>query len=539
VSPVRRPKAGTPHWVIDVAGDPIEVGGHCGLHIDLQLEAAAPMRGDWVATDAGSRYLVDDVHLVRSRRHAQVKRYQLRVLRLPKMRALTVQQPWAWAIVHGGKDVENRTQAWGYRGPLAIHAGSGGRGAARQVDWAAHVDVHDMIAELTRPHVHREHYTTDLIAGTRWSRNHTTRVPSLLDQLEHSMPSSQGESSGARGFESRPVARLEALDALIRIDRDSADWCTVLDPDRAVPLVDGAASYVWVTAAAGRALSPRQGRHGRTAIVCCPWHRVESDIRSWWAQARILAGWDSPAWQPHASCPLCGQAGSLADPVVGERRDVHALPGDVGPSTIGVLAEHIRVEAFRRSSTGRSSRAGARGRRRRPDGPALPDAADPPAATAPSPLRCTPGDSSTRMQPQRRTGAGTRTRPYAPGRAGTSCPRRGAIPRRTGLPSPTWSARAVPSSRSRSGPSDGGCDVSWSLASPPSHDGSAVMAEVSSLAAKRAESADRTRRCGVCGSEWFLLARAGGELPAVTMDVDGSVTGYAGVPVCADCGTQS
>lgn len=40
------------------------------------------------------------------------------------MKALTVQQPWAWAIVHGGKDVENRTQAWSYRGPLAIHAGA-------------------------------------------------------------------------------------------------------------------------------------------------------------------------------------------------------------------------------------------------------------------------------------------------------------------------------------------------------------------------------------------------------------------------------
>jgi hypothetical protein len=39
------------------------------------------------------------------------------------MRALTVQQPWAWAIVHGGKDVENRTQEWSYRGPLLIHAG--------------------------------------------------------------------------------------------------------------------------------------------------------------------------------------------------------------------------------------------------------------------------------------------------------------------------------------------------------------------------------------------------------------------------------
>lgn len=39
------------------------------------------------------------------------------------MRCLTVQQPWAWAIFHG-KLVENRTQLWGYRGTLAIHAGS-------------------------------------------------------------------------------------------------------------------------------------------------------------------------------------------------------------------------------------------------------------------------------------------------------------------------------------------------------------------------------------------------------------------------------
>lgn len=40
------------------------------------------------------------------------------------MKALTVQQPWAWAIVEGGKDVENRTQVWSYRGSLAIHAGA-------------------------------------------------------------------------------------------------------------------------------------------------------------------------------------------------------------------------------------------------------------------------------------------------------------------------------------------------------------------------------------------------------------------------------
>lgn len=40
------------------------------------------------------------------------------------MRILTVRQPWAWAIIHGGKDVENRTRnlAGEHRGPVAIHA---------------------------------------------------------------------------------------------------------------------------------------------------------------------------------------------------------------------------------------------------------------------------------------------------------------------------------------------------------------------------------------------------------------------------------
>ena len=41
------------------------------------------------------------------------------------MRILTVRQPWAHAIIHLGKDVENRVRniAGAYRGPVAIHAG--------------------------------------------------------------------------------------------------------------------------------------------------------------------------------------------------------------------------------------------------------------------------------------------------------------------------------------------------------------------------------------------------------------------------------
>ena len=39
-----------------------------------------------------------------------------------EMRALSVQQPWAWAIAAGKKPIENRTWPTTYRGLLAIHA---------------------------------------------------------------------------------------------------------------------------------------------------------------------------------------------------------------------------------------------------------------------------------------------------------------------------------------------------------------------------------------------------------------------------------
>lgn len=40
------------------------------------------------------------------------------------MKAITVRQPWAWAIMQAGKNVENRSRniVGSYRGPLVIHA---------------------------------------------------------------------------------------------------------------------------------------------------------------------------------------------------------------------------------------------------------------------------------------------------------------------------------------------------------------------------------------------------------------------------------
>lgn len=52
------------------------------------------------------------------------------------MKCLTVRQPWAWLIIHAGKDIENRTWATRYRGPLAIHAGKA-RPSRAEYDWVA------------------------------------------------------------------------------------------------------------------------------------------------------------------------------------------------------------------------------------------------------------------------------------------------------------------------------------------------------------------------------------------------------------------
>lgn len=41
------------------------------------------------------------------------------------MKAISIRQPWAHAIVHLGKDIENRNWRTRYRGPVLIHASKG------------------------------------------------------------------------------------------------------------------------------------------------------------------------------------------------------------------------------------------------------------------------------------------------------------------------------------------------------------------------------------------------------------------------------
>lgn len=65
---------------------------------------------------------------------------------LPKY-ALSINQPWAWLIVNGAKDIENRDWPTKFRGPVAIHAGLKlDKGAA----WYMNQGIHPVQGDLMR-----------------------------------------------------------------------------------------------------------------------------------------------------------------------------------------------------------------------------------------------------------------------------------------------------------------------------------------------------------------------------------------------------
>lgn len=51
------------------------------------------------------------------------------------VKALSIMQPWAWLIVAGHKDIENRTWSTRFRGPVLIHAGKRIDGDAQDWEW--------------------------------------------------------------------------------------------------------------------------------------------------------------------------------------------------------------------------------------------------------------------------------------------------------------------------------------------------------------------------------------------------------------------
>lgn len=151
------------------------------------------------------------------------------------VRAITVKQPWAWAIAHGGKNIENRSRPVAYRGPLLIHAG---------VAWSSRGETDERIAAVWGPHL-----------GLAMPC-HPMRYPDLL-----------------------PGGVVVAAADLVDVHLQTPDCLT--DPDRCNPW--GEQSYVRRVA-------------GRTRIVLDVFHYVLDDIRP--LPTPVLATGRLGLWRP-------------------------------------------------------------------------------------------------------------------------------------------------------------------------------------------------------------------------------------------------
>lgn len=219
-------------------------------------------------------------------------------------------------------------------------------------------DVLDMLTELTAAHRHAEPHQVEH-DGTTWTLQHHTTVPALVHQLLAADPPGSGELSGATPG-SRPTARIEVIDTLMLIDDEAARWLRRLGEDDLGDKIDhdtgqpipGSGTIACLRRLAG--LRPQVARcdraHGlrpceeTSWVWCCPAHELDHDVRRWWRQARVISGWDAPAYRPWATCPVCEHRGGLRIHLELRTGFCVECREIWGPDTIGLLGEHIRVE---------------------------------------------------------------------------------------------------------------------------------------------------------------------------------------------------
>lgn len=94
------------------------------------------------------------------------------------MKALSIKQPWAYAIVHGTKPIENRSWPTRFRGPVFIHAGK--QHESDEIEGVLRRIAHETGREWKHLYPHyREHAQRGGIVG----------VASLIDCVtEHESP---------------------------------------------------------------------------------------------------------------------------------------------------------------------------------------------------------------------------------------------------------------------------------------------------------------------------------------------------------------
>lgn len=123
--------------------------------------------------------------------------------------ALSIRQPWAWCILHAGKDIENRSWRTRFRGAIALHAAKGLTKAEFEDCLAT---VHEISETQPFPP------GTTMPALAELPRGGIVGVVDIVDCVSQSeSPWFFGEDSGAYGFllaNPRPVEFIPVTGAL-------------------------------------------------------------------------------------------------------------------------------------------------------------------------------------------------------------------------------------------------------------------------------------------------------------------------------------
>ena len=171
----------------------------------------------------------------------------------------------------------------------------------------------------------------------RWRpelRVHTVTHKALLDQLEDAITGASAradEDAGRSTFTSKPAARLEALDVLERIDRESHDYAVDLgieEPERTI------------TKPKRKALRPRL-----LAISGKVGDGTDPKVKRWWVSARLATQWDTRPFQPASvPCMECWHVKSLRIDLGNElARCTECHRVWEGEAEIAVLARHVKM----------------------------------------------------------------------------------------------------------------------------------------------------------------------------------------------------
>jgi hypothetical protein len=162
-------------------------------------------------------------------------------------------------------------------------------------------------------------------------RSHVVEHPPLVDQLEAAIAGSAAGAASAGGFESKPVANMEALSTLGTIERGTRFWIEVLTGVPAEDLHGRPAELL------------EQLRASLARFTDADLRDVDQDVLRWWAAARVVTTWDQAPIKVHAPCMTCDRFGGLRvrlDPMTAWCRHCGSAWDS---TTIGILGEHIRI----------------------------------------------------------------------------------------------------------------------------------------------------------------------------------------------------